>query len=80
MISWVNNWVRQTLAHAGHANIDFSTESSRNLLRIDFAAPITGDEKQERILFSSFAHLIMSSLRNKFKGDLKHLKVVLNSR
>jgi len=80
MTEWVNNWIKQSLGYIGRSNITFSTESSRNLLRIDFDDTITGDERKERMLFSSFAHLIMSSLRNKFKGDLKHLKVVLNSK
>ncbi len=80
MTDWVSNWVTQTLQHAGHSEIIFSTEISKNLLRIDFSSPFVSDIKQERLLFSTFAHLIMSSLRNKFKGDLKHLKVVLNSK
>lgn len=80
MINWVNGWIQQSLVHMGKSNITFTHESSRNHLRIDFADSITGDEKKERMLFSSFAHLIMSSLRNKFKGDLKHLKVILNSK
>jgi hypothetical protein len=80
MMSWVSSWVKQSLEYMGRSDITFSFESSRNHLRIDFTGSITGDEKKERMLFSSFAHLIMSSLRNKFKGDLKHLKVILNSK
>lgn len=80
MTAWVNNWIKQSLNFMGKPEITFTFESSRNHLRIDFAGSITGDERKERMLFSSFAHLIMSSLRNKFKGDLKHLKVILNSK
>ena len=32
---------------------------------------------QEKQLFRSFAHLIMSSLRNQYKQEIKDLKVVL---
>lgn len=80
MTNWVSSWVKQSLEYMGRPDVTFTFESSRNHLRIDFAGSITGDEKKERMLFSSFAHLIMSSLRNKFKGDLKHLKVILNNK
>lgn len=80
MASWVNSWIKEALQSINRSDITFTSEMSRNHLRIDFSNPITGDEKKERIFFSSLAHLIMSSLRNKFKGDLKHLKVILNSK
>lgn len=79
MIDWVKSWIQETLKQAELSDITFTSESSKNLLRIDFSAPLVAQEKQERLLFSTFAHLILSSLRNTFKGDLKRLKIVLNS-
>ena len=42
-----------------------------------FNTPLIADVGQEKQLLRSFAHLIMSSLRNQYKQEIKDLKVIL---
>lgn len=78
MVNDVQQWMKQSLSLMAMPNINFSANVSRNHLRLKFDTSITGDEKKERMLYSSFANLIMASLRNKFKREFRNLRVVIS--
>ena len=63
----------------GLPNMQFTVTVSGNLAKFQFASFVTGKESSDRMLFSSFAHLMMNSLRQKYKKSLHHMKVVLTS-
>jgi predicted RNA-binding protein Jag len=72
-------WILQLLSKIGLSHIAFSTKQDGNLLRVTFSNSLTGTEAKDRMLYSSFASLIMTTLRQRFKRQLKHLKVVLTT-
>lgn len=77
MAQTATDWIRQMLQIMGLPNIAFTTTTSTNGLTFRFKSSITGNELKDRLLFSSFAHLILTTLRQKFKKAFKHLKVIL---
>jgi hypothetical protein len=77
MIATAHNWLRQTLSLMGLPAVGFNSEVAGKNLKLTFNAPLIADPMQEKQLFRSFAHLIVSSLRNQYKQEIKNLKVVL---
>jgi predicted RNA-binding protein Jag len=77
MITTTHNWLKQTLSLMGLPAVSFNSEVAGKNLKLTFAAPLIADPMQEKQLFRSFAHLIVSSLRNQYKQEIKNLKVVL---
>lgn len=77
MITTTHNWLRQTLSLMNMPSIDFSSEVTGKNLKLTFNTPLIADAMHEKQLFRSFAHLIMSSLRNQYKQEIKDLKVIL---
>ena len=73
------DWISQTLAKIGLPHIEYSIRPDNNLLRFTFKSSLTGTEGKDRMLFSSFACLIMTTLRHRYKKQLKNLKVVLTT-
>jgi hypothetical protein len=57
--------------------INFNTEIAGKNLKLTFTKPLIENPIVEKQLFRSIAHLIMASLRNQYKQDIKDLKVVL---
>ncbi len=79
MVDAVSEWVKETLNRMGTTGKTFSTDAKNYYLKINFDHPIYEDREKERTVFRSFAHLLMQSLRNKFKKGLRGYKVILNS-
>jgi predicted RNA-binding protein Jag len=79
MVDIADLWVHGTLKamNVGHAT--FTSHVAGNSLRYTFNKSITESEDKERLLFSSFANLILATLRSKFKREFRYLKVVLNT-
>ena len=77
MISYVNEWMAQTLGDMNMSQVRFAVEPSRFHLHITFSQPILPDKMQERKLFASFALLILESLKHRFKLGLHGHKIVL---
>lgn len=48
-------------------------------LKFEFKEPVIHDKEKEKLLFASWAHLMLASVGNKYKKDLHGLKVVLLS-
>ena len=77
MINTTHTWLKKTLSLMGMNSIDFSSEVAGKNLKLTFNMPLIADPMHEKQLFRSFAHLIMSSLRNQYKQEIKDLKVIL---
>lgn len=48
-------------------------------LKFEFRQPLLEDKDKEKLLFASWAHLILATVGNKYKKDLRGLKIVLSS-
>ena len=77
MISTAIEWIKSVLQIIGLPNITFRTSTTQNGLTFHFKNSLTGNESKDRLLFSSFAYLILSTLRQKYKKAFKNLKVIL---
>lgn len=79
MVHISKNWLQNVLTILGITNT-FTMQASGRHLRIVFDVPVYEDEKKQRLLFSSFAYLIMETLRAQLKVDLRGARVVLESK
>ncbi len=70
-------WINKTLSLAGIPAVDFTCEVAGKILKITLAKPLLENQLTEKNLFRSIAHLIMASLRNQYKQEIKDLKIVL---
>jgi len=77
MVNSTQTWLKKTLALMGMTAITFTTEIAGKNLKLTFNQPLLSESAHEQQLFRSFAHLIMSSLRNQYKQEIKDLKVIL---
>ena len=77
MTNTTTAWIKNTLSLMGMHAIDFSTDIAGKNLKLTFTKPLIENPIVEKQLFRSIAHLIMASLRNQYKQDIKDLKVVL---
>ncbi len=77
MIQFTKDWIQHVFQLMGMPQIDFTTSTSSNGLMFRFKNSIMGNEFKDRLLFSSFAHLILTMLRQKYKKAFKHLKIIL---
>ena len=77
MINTTQTWLKKTLNLMGMNTIEFSSVVAGKNLKLTFNTPLIADPMHEKQLFRSFAHLIMSSLRNQYKQEIKDLKVIL---
>jgi predicted RNA-binding protein Jag len=77
MASSAHNWLKKTLDLMNMQAIEFSSEIAGKNMKLTFNKPLIADITHEKQLFRSFAHLIMSSLRNQYKQEIKDLKVIL---
>ncbi len=73
-------WLTNTLRLMNLSHTTFSLETKSYYLKINFERPLFDDPERERILFRSFAYLLMQSLRNKFKKGLRGYKVILTTK
>jgi len=79
MINSVSSWLKTTLELMGMNSIQFTYETAGKNLKLMFNAPLVANPFHEKQLFRSFAHLIMSSLRNQYKQEIRDLRVILIS-
>lgn len=77
MVTSAHNWLKRTLDLMNMGSHQFNSEIAGKNLKLTFHAPLIIDIAHEKQLFRSFAHLIMSSLRNQYKQEIKDLKVIL---
>ena len=79
MVTAAHQWLNKTLELMSRSNVQFNSEIAGKNLKITFNIPLAVDAAHEKQLFRSFAHLIMSSLRNQYKQEIRDLKVILIS-
>ncbi len=72
-------WLKDSLEQLGYANIQFSTNINRQLLKIQFSTPLVSDTAKQKHLFRSLAFLLMQTLRRQFKRPLRNAHIVLIS-
>jgi predicted RNA-binding protein Jag len=79
MVNSARAWVAENLKIMGLPNIQFNTSTQKYYLRFQFDTCVLESKEKEKKLFSAFAHLIMATMRSKFKKEFRGLKVVLSS-
>lgn len=77
MMASAHTWLSKTLALMNMNSIAFNSEIAGKNLKLTFNMPLIADVTHEKQLFRSLAHLIMSSLRNQYKQEIRDLKVIL---
>jgi len=79
LIDACNQWLTTTLAVMGKGDCTFTIEAKKYHLIITFSQAVLEDKEREKALFRSFAHVLMQSLRNRFKKGLRGYRIVLNT-
>lgn len=76
MVNFTEEWLNSLV---GKLNVDktFTLTPERYHLKITFNKPVFEDENKNRAFFRNCAHLLLQSIRNKFKRPLKGFKIVL---
>lgn len=76
MVSFTQDWLSSVVTKL---NVDkkFTITPERYHLKIAFQKPVFEDENKNRAFFRNCAHLLLQSIRNKFKRPLKGFKIVL---
>jgi predicted RNA-binding protein Jag len=80
MTTTAQQWLEDTLRLMNLSDRSFTVEAKNYYLKFNFNTPLLEDAERERLLFRSLAHLIMQTLRNKFKKGFRGFKIILNSR
>ena len=70
-------WLNRVLELMNASDKKYSASHSKSALKIVFKESVTGSEGKDRVLFSSFAGLILATLRYRYKRQLRNLKVIL---
>jgi len=78
LVDSVKEWVKDSIKVTG-ADVSFTVEVDRYALKLLFSNLVTESSDKEKILFRSWAYLIMQALRQKYKRPLKGLKIILMS-
>lgn len=79
MIDIANSWVHDALEKMDKKDIKFSTEVKRYHLKFSFSKSLSDDSEKQKNLFRNYAYLIMQTVRNRLKKQLKYHKIVLTS-
>jgi len=77
MIDSASTWINKILNLMNMNSVSFNSEVSGKILKLTFSEPLLENPLIEKNLFRSIAHLIMASLRNQYKQEIKDLKIVL---
>jgi hypothetical protein len=78
MIVLIKQWVSTYLQLQGLPNITFSTIPAGHHLTLHFESPLVTDRSKEHSLFSSLAHLLLTSLKQKLKSELRGLRITIS--
>jgi hypothetical protein len=70
-------WVSKALVLMNKEGVTFTSEIEGKNLMVTFNKPLLLNPMQEKQLFRSIAHLVIASLRNQYKNEIKDLKIVL---
>jgi len=79
MESSAKKWTQDMLHMMKFSHIKYSTTTFKNNIKFHFEAPLIKNKNEQKILFSSFALLLMQTLRNKFKKQFRNLNAVFTT-
>lgn len=79
LVSTAHEWINDSLAIMGRSDVEVKPEVNNFALKLTFIKPVIAVNEKEKLLFKSWAYLIMQTLRQKYKRPLKGLKVILTS-
>ena len=79
MVTTARSWMKNMLATINKNNINFSAEPKRYHLKITLASPVADKEEVQKTIFRNCAHLIMKTMQNKFRKQLRYHKVIITS-
>jgi hypothetical protein len=79
LVQEAQQWLASLLEKIEKPDHKFSVKVKNNHLIFSFEKPFSEDSSQERLLFSTFAYLMIQSLKNKLKHNTRGLKVILQS-
>lgn len=79
LMASAHEWITDSLTLMGKSDIDVKLEVNNFALKLSFTKPVMEISEKEKLLFKSWAYLIMQTLRQKYKRPLKGLKVILTS-
>lgn len=79
LIQAAEEWVKDSLRLMNLGSVKFTVDADRYALKFSFSQALAELSEKEKMLFRSWAYLIMQALRQKFKRPLKGLKVILTS-
>ncbi len=77
MVDAATAWIKKIVTLSNIDIVHFTPEIAGKILKISFEKPLIENQLTEKQLFRSAAHLIMSSLRNQYKQQIRDLKIVL---
>jgi predicted RNA-binding protein Jag len=77
MVAIANNWLKDALEKMDKKDLVFSSEVKRYHLKFSFSKPLIDDPEKQKNLFRNYAFLIMQTVRNRLKKQLKYHKIVL---
>ncbi|HLE76572.1 MAG TPA: hypothetical protein VI521_02235 [Candidatus Babeliales bacterium] len=77
LVQEAKDWLDKTLHLIDASDATYAFSHSKSAIKIVFDKSVTGNEGKDRMLFSSFASLILSTLRHRHKKQLRNLKVIL---
>lgn len=69
-------WIKDTLHYMQLPDTSFTLDVSDQLVRVSFDAPLMTDTGRERMILRSMSYLLIATLRNRFKKNLRGLKVI----
>ena len=79
MVEVGTNWMKGMLKTLGKGNIKFSVQAKRYHLKFMIESPISETEEKQKMIFRNCAHLLMQTVRNRFKKQFRYHKVVISS-
>jgi len=78
LIKAAEKWVQDLLIAMNITNATFNTHAQQLHLKFNFETPFITDEKKQKEFFRSAAHILMYTLRYRFKTPLRNFKVIFS--
>ncbi len=74
----INIWIKELVDVMG-IKINFTVAVSHQLLKISFDKPVVPEASDERLLFSSYAYVLMQFLKRKHKKKFRDCRIAITS-
>lgn len=78
MVAHANGMIKEMIHLLGRADIHFTLQNEHPNLKVIFNGLLVNEANKEYAFYKHFAHIIITSLRTKFKTEFKHLRLVLS--